>query len=93
MNNLKSRLIDFRKKKRCGSQRISSYFLYKKITLSPMTACRILSKHQVKPIVRRHKKADYIRYNKDIPCERVQLDVTKLRNKLINLPLLMIVPE
>lgn len=46
-----------------------------------MTACRILSKHQVKPIVRRHKKADYIRYNKDIPCERVQLDVTKLRNK------------
>lgn len=81
MSDLKSRLIDFRKKKQCGSQRISSYLLYKKVTLSPMTACRILSKHQVKPIARRHKKADYIRYNKAIPCERVQLDATKLRNK------------
>lgn len=35
----------------------------------------------MRPIVRRRKKADYIRYNKDIPSERVQLDVTKPRDK------------
>lgn len=43
-----------------------------------MTVWWVLSKHQVKLIVRRRMKAGYIRYNKDIPDERVQLDVTKL---------------
>ncbi len=80
-SDLESMILDLRKKKRWGSQRISSYLLRKKITLSPMTVWRVLSKYQMKPIVRRRKKADYIRYNKDIPGERVQLDVTKLRDK------------
>jgi transposase-like protein len=45
-----------------------------------MTIWRVLSKHDVKPIVKRRKKSDYKRYNKETPGERVQLDVTKIRS-------------
>lgn len=30
--------------------------------------------------MKRHKKSDYIRYSKEVPGERVQLDVMKIRN-------------
>ena len=45
-----------------------------------MTVWRVLKKHQVKAVVKRCKKSDYIRYSKEIPGERVQLDVMKVRN-------------
>ena len=44
-----------------------------------MTIWRVLKKYDVKPVVRRRKKSDYKLYNKEIPGDRVQLDVTKLR--------------
>ena len=45
-----------------------------------MTVWRVLKKHQVRAVVKRRKKSDYIRYSKEIPGERVQLDVMKVRN-------------
>jgi hypothetical protein len=36
----------------------------------------------VKPVLKRKKKADYVRYNKVIPGEQVQMAVTKLRFKV-----------
>ncbi len=45
-----------------------------------MTVWRVLKKHQVKAVVKRRKKSDYIRYSKEIPRERVQLDIMKVRN-------------
>lgn len=45
-----------------------------------MTVWRVLKKHQVKAVVKRRKKSDYIRYSKEIPGERVQLDVMRVRN-------------
>lgn len=45
-----------------------------------MTVWRVLKMHQVKAVVKRRKKSDYIRYCKEIPGERVQLDVMKVRN-------------
>ena len=39
-----------------------------------------VEKHQVKAVVKQRKKSDYIRYSKEIPGERVQLDVMKVRN-------------
>lgn len=45
-----------------------------------MTVWRVLKKHQVKAVVKQRKKSDYIRYSKEIPGERVQLDVMKVRN-------------
>lgn len=44
-----------------------------------MTIWRVLKKYNVKPVVKRRKKSDYKLYNKEIPGDRVQLDVTKLR--------------
>jgi len=46
-----------------------------------MTIWRVLKKHHVKPVVKRRKKSDYKLYNKEIPGDRVQLDVTKLAPK------------
>lgn len=80
--DLEQQILVLRKKRNWGPQRISNDLLRRKnIMVSPMTVWRILSKNQVKPVLRRRKKADYIRYSKSIPGERVQMDVTKLRAK------------
>ncbi len=51
-----------------------------------MTVWRVLKKYQVKAVVKRCKKSDYIRYSKTIPGERVQqTDKTAFWN-LIDLP-------
>jgi transposase InsO family protein len=81
-HDIECKILEIRKKRNWGAQRISTYLLRKKkLQLSPMTIWRVLSKHKVKPIVKRRKKKDYILYNKKIPGDRVQLDVTKLKNK------------
>jgi transposase len=72
-------ILELRRKKKWGAQRISIHLLRKNIRLSPMTVWRVLSNNNVSPIVKRRKKSDYKRYNKEIPGERVQLDVTKIR--------------
>jgi len=48
---------------------------------SAMTVWRVLFKHKVNPVVKRCKKSDYKRYSKEVPGDRVQPDVTKIRNK------------
>jgi len=78
---LEQLILDLRNRKNWGAARISIHLLRKDIHLSTMTVWRVLSKHQVKPVVKRRKKSDYKRYNKEIPGERVQLDVTKIRSK------------
>jgi len=79
---LEDEILSIRKKRNWGPQRISTFLLRKKgIELSPMTVWRVLSKHDVKPVLKRKKKADYVGYNKATPGERVQMDVTKLRPK------------
>lgn len=45
-----------------------------------MTVWRVLHKHQVESVVKRRKKSEYLCYSKEVPGERVQLDVTKIRN-------------
>lgn len=42
----------------------------------------LAGKHKVNPVVKRRKKSDYKRYSKEVPGDRVQLDVTKIRNKV-----------
>lgn len=74
-------ILDLRPKKNWGAARISIHLRRKDIDLSAMTVLRVLSKHHVKPIVKRRKKSDYKRYSKDIPGERVQLYVTKIESK------------
>ena len=73
-------ILNLRETRSWGAQRIANYLLRKRIKLSAMTVWRVLKKHQVKAVVKRRKKSDYIRYSKEIPGERVQLDVMKVRN-------------
>lgn len=80
--NLEEEILLVRKKRNWGPQRISTFFFRKKrIKVSPMTIWRVLSMHNVKPVLKRRKKNDYKRYDKSIPGERIQMDVTKLRPK------------
>ena len=75
-------ILEIRKKRKWGAARISTFLLRTyNIRLSPMTIWRVLKTNNVKPIVKRRKQADYILYNKEIPGDRVQMDVTKLRAK------------
>ncbi|WP_411897490.1 IS481 family transposase [Elizabethkingia occulta] len=78
---IESLILDLRKKKQWGAARISIHLLRKRISLSAMTVWRVLSKHKVNPIVKRRRKSDYKRYSKEVPGDRVQLDVTKIRSK------------
>lgn len=78
---IESIILDLREKKRWGAARISIHLLRKEIILSAMTVWRLLYKHKVNPVVKRCKKSDYKRYSKEIPGDRVQLDVTKIKNK------------
>jgi len=79
---LEETILSIRKKRNWGPNRISTFLLRKKgIKLSPMTVWRVLSKHNVKPVLKRRRKADFKRYSRPIPGERVQMDVTKLRPK------------
>lgn len=75
-------VLNTRKKFSWGPQRISNYLLHsKRLKVSPMTIWRVLDRNKVKPVLRRRKKSEFKRYSKLIPGERIQLDVTKLRNK------------
>lgn len=79
---LEDLVLDIRKKRNWGASRISTHLLRtKNIKLSPMTVWRVLSRHNVPPVVKRRKKSDYIIYNKEVPGDRVQMDVTKIRNR------------
>lgn len=80
-SEIEALILDICSKKKWGAQCISIHLLRNKVKLSPMTVWRVLSNNQVKPIVKRRKKSDYKRYSKDVPGERVQLDVTKLRSR------------
>jgi transposase len=60
-------ILNLRETRRWGTQRIANYLLRMKIKLFAMTMWRVLKKHQIKTIVKRCKKSDYIRYSKEIP--------------------------
>jgi transposase InsO family protein len=78
-DEIETLILDIRRKHNWGAQRISTCLLRKNdIYLSTMTIWRVLKKHHVKPMIKGRKKSDYKLYNKEIPGDRVQLDVTKL---------------
>ncbi len=82
MHEIEGLILDIREKYKWGAARISIHLLRtKKIELSPMTVWRVLKAHKVKPVVKHRKKSDYILYNKEVPGDRIQMDVTKIRSK------------
>lgn len=79
---LETLILNIREKRKWGAARISTHLLRtKNIELSTMTVWRVLKSHNVKPVIKCRKKSDYKRYNKEVPGDRVQMDVTKIRPK------------
>ena len=79
---IEEKILNCRKKYNWGPQRIANYLSRRKIIeLSSMSVWCVLSKHNVKPVLRKQKKSDFKRYNKEVPGERGQMDVTKIGHK------------
>ena len=72
-------ILDLRKSRKMGARRIQNELLrLHDLRLSLATIHKVLSSHQVKPLVRIRRKADYKRYQRPIPGERVQMDTSKI---------------
>ena len=52
------------------------------ISLSLATIHKVLTNHQVKPIKKFRRKADYLRYERPLPGDRVQMDTCKIASGL-----------
>jgi transposase InsO family protein len=79
-SEIETLILSTRKEKNWGPQRISNFLLRKKdFTISSMTVHRYLVKNGAENIRILRKKTDYVRYNRPVPGDRVQLDVTKIR--------------
>lgn len=73
-------IISLRQKHKFGPKRINITLIRNyNINLSPSTIWRILKKHNIPAIKRYRKRDNYKRYNRPIPGDRVQIDVTKIR--------------
>ncbi len=75
-------VLDIRDRFHYGKLRIASHLLqHHQIKVSPSSVGRILKKYDRKLLKRYRKKSPYpIRYAKEIPGERVQVDVCKIDN-------------
>ena len=64
-----------------GPQRIHVHLLrLHDVNISSATIWRVLNRNQV-PTLKKYRKNEYTRYNRPIPGDRVQLDVTKIAPK------------
>lgn len=73
-------ILGMRNKRNLGARRIQNeLFREYELSLSLDTIHKVLTKHNVKPIKRpRKKKSDFIRYERPVPGDRVQMDTTKI---------------
>jgi transposase InsO family protein len=74
-----SLILALRTERNLGARRIQSELKrLHKITLSVASIHKVLSRQHVKPLVAFRCKADFIRYQRPIPGERVQMDTCKI---------------
>ena len=72
-------ILDLRHARNLGARRIQSELRrLHDISLSLATIHKVLSKHKVKPVKKFRKKSEFIRYERPIPGDRVQLDTCKI---------------
>ena len=72
-------VLDIRKKRKLGARRIQNELQrLHDLRLSLATIHKILTRHQVKPLVHLRRKTEYKRYQRPIPGERVQMDNSKI---------------
>ncbi len=72
-------ILDLRKSRNLGARRLQSELLrLHNISLSLASIHKVFKKHQVKPVKKFRKKSDFIRYERTIPGDRVQMDACKI---------------
>lgn len=72
-------ILSIRKQYQYGQKRISAHLLrHHQIKLSTAIVWRILHKHQVAPVKKLRRSTKRKRYNRPVPGDRVQIDVTKI---------------
>lgn len=62
------------------AQRTADCLSGKRIKISAMPVRRAWHNHQAESVVKRRKQSEGLRCSKEVPGERVQLDVTEIRN-------------
>jgi transposase len=80
-SEVEKQILDIRKKHSWGPLRI--YLHFKQIkgpALSAPTIWRVLKRNNVKNVKKYRRHKDFKRYNRPIPGDRVQIDVTKITN-------------
>ena len=77
-------ILELRHSRNLGARRIQSELLRQhSISLALATIHKVLQKHHVKPVRKYRRKKDYIRYQRPIPGDRVQMDTCKIGSGLI----------
>jgi transposase InsO family protein len=72
-------ILELRRTRSLGARRIQSELKrLHDISLSVASIHKVLCRHQVKPLVKYRRKADFTRYQRPIPGERVQMDTCKI---------------
>ena len=78
-NQIEKWILDLRKDRKRGARRIQYELLREhNFQLSLASTHKVLTKHEVKPIVFQRNKKDFIRYQRPIPSDRIQMDTCKI---------------
>jgi len=77
-------ILELRRQRHLGARRIQNELKrLHHLSLALATIHKTLQRHRVKPVVRKRRKKDYIRYPRPFPGDRVQMDTCKISPKLI----------
>lgn len=72
-------IIGLREARNLGARRLQSELLrLHSISLSLASVHKVFKKHKVKPVKKIRKKSDFIRYERPIPGDRIQMDTCKI---------------
>ena len=77
-------ILDLRSKRKLGARRIQNeLFRHFECSLALASIHKVLVRNDVKPFKKRKKKPEYIRYQRPVPGDRVQLDTCKIAPGII----------
>ena len=72
-------ILELRSQRNLGARPIQSELKrLHSISLAIATIHKVLCQNQVKPVVKFQRKADFIRYERPVPSDRVQMDTCKI---------------
>ena len=72
-------ILELRATRNLGARRLQSeLFRLHNTSLGLATIHKVLKKHHVKPVQKFRRKVDYIRYERPLPGDRVQMDTCKI---------------